>query len=75
MHECIVTPHVGVWIETFYLFVLNSQSFVTPHVGVWIETLYSRLRTCSRIVTPHVGVWIETFCTLIVFVPWLSHLM
>ena len=34
----VVTPHVGVWIETLQTIGNNSISDVTPHVGVWIET-------------------------------------
>ena len=36
----IVTPHVGVWIETATLTsLLQASPSVTPHVGVWIETI------------------------------------
>ena len=34
----MVTPHVGVWIETFHENVWSVTNGVTPHVGVWIET-------------------------------------
>ena len=34
----IVTPYVGVWIETFYPSHYKNHSNVTPYVGVWIET-------------------------------------
>ena len=34
----LVTPHVGVWIETQSLATYCSILAVTPHVGVWIET-------------------------------------
>ena len=33
-----VTPHVGVWIETYLDYMHLTSFFVTPHVGVWIET-------------------------------------
>ena len=33
-----VTPHVGVWIETYLFNYLINYLVVTPHVGVWIET-------------------------------------
>ena len=55
-----VTPHVGVWIETYVHKVTRYGLDVTPHVGVWIETLLvtrQRLFYCRH---PHVGVWIET---------------
>ena len=39
----IVTPHVGVWIETPLSSPFLCRLHVTPHVGVWIETLTSRL--------------------------------
>ena len=35
----LVTPCVGVWIETIAGKGVSSQSGVTPCVGVWIETL------------------------------------
>ena len=34
----MVTPHVGVWIETGHLKYEQAVTEVTPHVGVWIET-------------------------------------
>ena len=34
----IVTPHVGVWIETIFIIMKQINKIVTPHVGVWIET-------------------------------------
>ena len=42
----IVTPYVGVWIETVSLYIKETSYAVTPYVGVWIETL-PRLRTVS----------------------------
>ena len=38
-----VTPHVGVWIETWLPYRLANPCEVTPHVGVWIETSSHRL--------------------------------
>ena len=34
----IVTPFVGVWIETFGFVIKVEMMSVTPFVGVWIET-------------------------------------
>ena len=34
----LVTPRVGVWIETLLLSLLWVVVTVTPRVGVWIET-------------------------------------
>ena len=34
----MVTPHVGVWIETKQEGGNRRALGVTPHVGVWIET-------------------------------------
>ena len=34
----MVTPHVGVWIETPAAYRARLKAAVTPHVGVWIET-------------------------------------
>ena len=36
----LVTPFVGVWIETIFLPKFFIVLKVTPFVGVWIETLY-----------------------------------
>ena len=33
-----VTPHTGVWIETFQRTKQTTLTTVTPHTGVWIET-------------------------------------
>ena len=34
----IVTPCVGVWIETRSIIKITESKEVTPCVGVWIET-------------------------------------
>ena len=34
----MVTPYVGVWIETRNRHQLIDKRKVTPYVGVWIET-------------------------------------
>ena len=34
----VVTPYVGVWIETIGTSLMLRQEDVTPYVGVWIET-------------------------------------
>ena len=39
MCVCIVTPCVGVWIETEVLDEIETEEEVTPCVGVWIETI------------------------------------
>ncbi len=41
----LVTPFVGVWIETFGIAQKNQKASVTPFVGVWIET---RCQTSCR---------------------------
>ena len=40
---CLVTPYVGVWIETERWIRDRTSALVTPYVGVWIETYSSRL--------------------------------
>ena len=35
----IVTPYVGVWIETEKAIAVFGDTKVTPYVGVWIETI------------------------------------
>ena len=39
----LVTPHVGVWIETTNIPCDFPCTPVTPHVGVWIEILSDEL--------------------------------
>ena len=34
----MVTPYVGVWIETYHQGDDGTFLDVTPYVGVWIET-------------------------------------
>ena len=34
----MVTPYVGVWIETDLIVIRGCTHVVTPYVGVWIET-------------------------------------
>ena len=34
----VVTPYVGVWIETLLHGAMYNDPAVTPYVGVWIET-------------------------------------
>ena len=57
----MVTPHVGVWIETYVKDNMTDLYTVTPHVGVWIETWLYYGKSKENYVTPHVGVWIETY--------------
>ena len=38
MNIIIVTPFVGVWIETSSITKNHFRKNVTPFVGVWIET-------------------------------------
>ena len=38
IQQYLVTPHVGVWIETYSPRAPTALNTVTPHVGVWIET-------------------------------------
>ena len=56
----VVTPFVGVWIETPTISKFDVASSVTPFVGVWIETSTAKVRLFREKVTPFVGVWIET---------------
>ena len=57
----MVTPCVGVWIETVKEPCAYRLASVTPCVGVWIETYSIPVLMINIIrVTPCVGVWIET---------------
>ena len=40
MWLAIVTPFVGVWIETVWFDGKRRKRKVTPFVGVWIETYF-----------------------------------
>ena len=57
----LVTPYVGVWIETLDQCRNVFPMLVTPYVGVWIETMSMEVFPGCTIVTPYVGVWIETW--------------
>ena len=59
----VVTPCVGVWIETVVSLLPMKLIEVTPCVGVWIETLELIKSKYPTAVTPCVGVWIETIMT------------
>ena len=39
VHQCIVVPHAGPWIEIDFQGVLD-RSIVVPHAGTWIEIRY-----------------------------------
>ena len=41
--QTMVTPCVGVWIETGSMVLFHSDALVTPCVGVWIETYFVTL--------------------------------
>ena len=62
----MVTPCVGVWIETLPKNPQTLKVLVTPCVGVWIETVKKNIVLIPTKVTPCVGVWIETFITLMI---------
>ena len=48
MFRKVVTPFVGVWIETQMPSVPSMLPAVTPFVGVWIETLTTLdIKTCG----------------------------
>ena len=55
-----VTPHVGVWIETFVPQQppLTVWSLPTWECGLKQHAVPTASYAC--LVTPHVGVWIET---------------
>ena len=42
-----VTPHTGVWIETYRNAIRCIYFDVTPHTGVWIETGSADIKFCS----------------------------
>ena len=70
----VVTPFVGVWIETIAGGYQAMGNSVTPFVGVWIETLVSGMGCLCSLVTPFVGVWIETLLEVkTTYVGYVSH--
>ena len=71
--QALVTPFVGVWIETSNKQYNDIMDMVTPFVGVWIETHdLDELRILPD-VTPFVGVWIETLLKGFAFVGYSCH--
>ena len=52
MCALVVTPHVGVWIETGVGITGEWRYRVTPHVGVWIETCKLSLVAFKRLSLP-----------------------
>ena len=44
----IVTPCMGVWIETGQIAACRIGNYVTPCMGVWIETLHQSYRCCPN---------------------------
>ena len=44
----MVTPFVGVWIETISARPEATEIYVTPFVGVWIETKGGEVRELSQ---------------------------
>ena len=69
----VVTPYVGVWIETKLNNKLQKRFVVTPYVGVWIETFFLVYSYYFPGVTPYVGVWIETEIVKLDISELLSH--
>ena len=57
----LVTPCMGVWIETTTRMLMAKAGAVTPCMGVWIETDIHWATYRAAWVTPCMGVWIETF--------------
>ena len=69
----VVTPFVGVWIETYPLSANKFSILVTPFVGVWIETWQALGDIYGGSVTPFVGVWIETLSAGVAHEPPMCH--
>ena len=69
----IVTPCMGVWIETQGIQRESENTSVTPCMGVWIETYVRSCWRNSDDVTPCMGVWIETLVHIHVDARRLSH--
>ena len=56
---CVVTPFVGVWIETSGSFLPRTLPMSHPSWVCGLK-LFNLLLTLLLSVTPFVGVWIET---------------
>ena len=69
----VVTPCMGVWIETRRGNAGWAGVLVTPCMGVWIETFRLSPNNRENSVTPCMGVWIETLIYLHVSVIMKSH--
>ena len=61
--EVIVTPYVGVWIETKWFTLLNLLVMSHTLRGCVDWNKESKRRSLAGFVTPYVGVWIETNIT------------
>ena len=71
--EGLVTPCMGVWIETNIRAPPPNSPPVTPCMGVWIETKLPWCWFYWPNVTPCMGVWIETLHILLHYFQQLSH--
>ncbi len=58
----MVTPYVGVWIETGYWSMQTAQGLSHSLCGSVDWNIFPWILYLNIIVTPYVGVWIET-CT------------
>ena len=62
----MVTPCMGVWIETETRKAWEPPTLVTPCMGVWIETQQMDINAQK-------GVWIETACQVLKVYESLGH--
>ena len=56
----VVTPYVGVWIETFRVSALFLDTTSHPTWVCGLKPKRLEINFLKFIVTPYVGVWIET---------------
>ncbi len=59
VHNTLVTPYTGVWIEILLCSHPAVYWRVTPYTGVWIEIDVIPRLSAKSPVTPYTGVWIE----------------
>ena len=59
IHEPLVAPFTGAWIEIISWAFPRQTSSVAPFTGAWIEIIMMKAPGGTAIVAPFTGAWIE----------------
>ena len=73
MNSCIVTPCMGVWIETVDASDLSNRIKSHPVWVCGLKLVFLHVLTSCHTVTPCMGVWIETELSLAAWASLMSH--